>query len=365
MNKKSILLIFSIVVVGLLIYFGIKVVRGSGSSVESELIEFSIKDTEKIDRIVITDNSGRIMDLRLPKGTSEWTDKDGNCVMQEGIEYILDACKKIEFKGYLTENSVETYNKIMLSQHIKVDYYIEGKWNKTWYIGPATRDHLGQIMLLDSKELGRSDKPVIMSIKGMYGIIEPRFYADPNKWKCTQIFRLTPEQIKKIEVSYPLEPARSFSVENLGRNKYSVKQQNIPLPEIDTQYVLLYLNKFKKIHYELPNYVLNEKQIDSLKKTSPFCILKVGLNNGKTERLKMYRISSDNSNINEIGQVVHHEVDRFWAELPNGDLVKCQYFVFDPILLGHLYFPLDLSSLDLNNYEVKAPNQYHHPTRDR
>lgn len=365
MKKKSILLIFSIAVVGLLIYFGIKVVKGSGSSVESELIEFAIKDADKIDRVVITDNYGRIMDLRLPKGSSEWTDKDGNCVMQDGIGHIIDACKKIEFKGYLTENSVETYNKLMLSQHIKVDYYIEGKWNKTWYIGPSTRDHLGQIMLLDSKELGRSDKPVIMAIKGMHGIIEPRFYADPYKWKCTQVFRLTPEQIKKVEVSYPLQPARSFSVEHIGRNKYSVKQQNIPLPEIDTQYVLLYLNKFKKIHYELPNYVLNGEQVDSLKKTSPFCILKVDLKNGKTERLKMYRIGSESANINEIGQVVTHEVDRFWAELPNGELVKCQYFVFDPILLGHLYFPLDLSSLDLSDYEVKSPNQYQHPHRNK
>lgn len=365
MKKKSILLAVSIILVGVLIYFGIKVVKGSGSSVESELIEFAIKDTDKIDRIVITDNYGRIMDLRLAKGSSEWTDKDGNCIMQDGIDFILDACKKIEFKGYLTENSVETYNKMMLSQHIKVEYYVEGKWNKTWYIGPATRDHLGQIMLLDSKELGRSDRPVIMSIKGMHGIIEPRFYADPYKWQCTQVFRLTPEEIKKIEVTYPLQPARSFSVETLSRNKYSVKQQNIPLPEIDTQFVMLYLNKFKKIHYEMPNYVLNKEQIDSLKKTSPFCILKVDLQNGKSQRLKMYRIGSESPNINEIGQVVDYAIDRFWMELPSGEVVKCQYFVFDPILLGHLYFPLDLSSLNLDGYNVLAPNQYQHPDRNR
>jgi hypothetical protein len=365
MKKKIIVLITSIVLVGILIFFGIKVIKGSGSSLESELIEFEIKEVDKIDRIVITDNYGRIMDLRLQKGATEWTDKDGNCIMQDGVEFILEACQKIEFKGYLTENSVETYNKMMLSQHIKVEYYMDGKWHKTWYIGPATRDHLGQVMLLDSKELGRSDKPVIMSIKGMHGIIEPRFYADPYKWQCTQVFGLTPEEIKKIEVTYPLQPARSFSVENLARNKYSVKQQNIPLPEIDTQFVMLYLNKFKKIHYEMPNYLLNENQIDSLKKTSPFCILKVDLKNGKSQRLKMYRIASANENVNEIGQIVNYEIDRFWGELPSGELVKCQYFVFDPILLGHLYFPLDLRSLDLNGYDVKAPNQYQHPDRDR
>lgn len=356
--KRIIILLAVSTVVGLLAYFGWKVVNNSGSSVESELIEFGIKETEKIDRIVITDNFGRVVDLRLPKGGGQWTDKDGNCISQEGVFYILDACKKIEFKGYLTDNAVETNKKMMLSQHIKVEYFIDGKWNKTWYIGPPSKDHLGQVMLLDSKESGRSDKPVIMTIKGMYGIIEPRFYADPLKWRCTQIFQLDPKDIKKVDINYPLQPARSFSVENLGGERYSVKQQNIPLPAVDTQFVMLYLNKFKKIHYEMPNYILNDVQIDSLKKSAPFCILKVDLKSGKSHQLKMYRILSDNPQVNELGQPVTYEVDRFWAELPGGEIVKCQYFVFDPITLGHLYFPLDLSSLDLNNYEVKSPDQY-------
>jgi hypothetical protein len=360
MKKKVILLIVGLIVVSGLAFFSWKVVKGSGSSVESELIEFAIPEVEKIDRIVITDNFGRVADLRLPKGSKEWTDKDGNCIAQTGVDYILDACKKIEFKGYVNDNAVETNKKLMMSQHIKVEYYLEGKWHKTWYVGPPAKDHLGQVMLLESRELGRSDKPVIMTIKGMYGIIEPRFYADPLKWKCTQIFQLDPDEIKKVEVTYPLEPARSFSVERLGLNhRYSVKQQNIPLPAIDTQFVMSYLNKFKKIHYEIPNYTLNPAQVDSLKKTSPFCILTVDTRDGKSQRIRMFRIpSAEGDQLNEFGQPVNYEVDRFWAELPGGEMVKCQYFVFDPITLGHIYFPLDLSSLDLNNYEVKSPDQY-------
>lgn len=358
MNKKTILLLLSIILVGGLVFVGMKVVSGSGSSIESELIDFAIKDTDNIDRIVITDQFGRAMDLIKPKD-GDWTDKDGNCIMQEGIHYIIDACKKIEFKGYLSEAAAENHKQMMLTNHMKVDYYINGKWNKTWYIGPPTKDHLGQIMLLDSKELGKSDKPVIMSIKGMYGIIEPRFYADPMKWQCTQVFNLIPQDIKKVEVNFPLQPARSFSVETLAKNRYSVKQQNIPLAHVDTQFVMLYLNKFKKIHYEIPNYILNDQQVDSLKRSSPFCILTIDLQNGQTKKMKMFRIMSDREELNEFGQVVNHQVDSFWGELPNGEIVKCQYFVFDPLTLGHLYFPLDLSGIDLNNYDVKSPDQYH------
>jgi hypothetical protein len=357
--KKLITLIVAAIAVGALAYFGFNLIKKSGSSVDSELIEFAIKDVEKIDRVVITDNFGRVMDLRKPANSDVWTDKDGGCIQQEGIYYILDACKKIEFKGYLNENSIETKKNIMMAQHIKVEYYLNGKWHKTWYIGPASKDHLGQVMLLESDELGKSDRPVIMAIKGMYGIIEPRFYADPLKWKCTQIFDYEARDIKKVDVRFPLEPSRSFSVESLGNNRYSVKQQDIPLPQVDTQFVMLYLNKFKKIHYETANYLLDNNQIDSLKRTSPFCTLDIRLKNGKNTKMKMYRIHAPEVQLNEFGIQVTHDVERFWAELPGGEIVKCQYFVFDPLILGHIYFPMDMSKVDMNDYKVLSPEKYH------
>ena len=43
----------------------------------------------------------------------------------------------------------------------------------------------------------------------------------------------------------------------------------------------------------------------------------------------------------ENGQIEINNADEslFWCELPSGELVKCQYFHFDPLLKGHLYFP--------------------------
>jgi len=365
MNKRLIYLLSSSFIVLLLIYYGIRVVRASGSSVETELIDFAIAETHAIDRIVITDNYGRVMDLRLPKDAHQWVDSEGNCVSQPNVASILDACSKIEFKGYLTDNSVNTHYNIMVSKHIQVDYYLHGKWHKTWYIGSPSSDHLGQIMLLKSKEKGQSDRPVIMSIKGMHGMIEPRFFADPLQWKCTQIFAIPSDSIKKVEVVYPLEPARSFSVEQKDNSKCEVRQQNILIPNANPQLALLYLNKFKKIHYETANYVLDEQQVDSLKKTVPFCILTIQLKDRTTQHLRLFRIYSETANLNEFGDAVNYDVDRLWAELPNGDIVKCQYFVFDPLLLGHLYFPMDLSSLNLKNYTQYAPEAYHRKELDR
>ena len=42
--------------------------------------------------------------------------------------------------------------------------------------------------------------------------------------------------------------------------------------------------------------------------------------------------------------------NNFWCILPNGQLVKCQYFVFNPLLLGHVYFPaMDLKKNQATN----------------
>jgi hypothetical protein len=38
------------------------------------------------------------------------------------------------------------------------------------------------------------------------------------------------------------------------------------------------------------------------------------------------------------GDTVSYNPDRFWCLIPNGQLVKCQYYVFNPLLMGHLYF---------------------------
>ena len=60
---------------------------------------------------------------------------------------------------------------------------------------------------------------------------------------------------------------------------------------------------------------------------------------GKTNTLKMYRLPGNGEkNMNEFGDSITYDGDRFWCVLPSGDLVKAQYYVFNPLLMGHLYF---------------------------
>ena len=59
----------------------------------------------------------------------------------------------------------------------------------------------------------------------------------------------------------------------------------------------------------------------------------------KTTHLKMFRIKSEDTQRNEFGELVNMDMNKFWCELGDGSLVKCQYHVFNPLLFGYVYFP--------------------------
>jgi hypothetical protein len=343
-RKKLIFLLVSLAAVILLAVFAVKLMNKKGNSI-TELIEFNIQDTSAVDKVIITDAFGNKMEI-LRNG-KRWEEVNGTCITQTNVQFILEAFKNVEFKGYLPDNSHKQFLKLMAAQSTKVEIYQEGDWVKTWYIGPPAQDHYGQIMLLDDAELGKSDIPVMMKIKGMQGIIEPRFFADKRKWMCTNIFSLTIDKIAKVDVRFYDEPSRSFTVTK-KKTKLDVYQQGKKLPSIDTAMIFRYLQNYKKIHFDNPNYELKPQQIDSVKRSQPFVVLSVTETSGKTTRLRMFRIKSAFEQRNEFGDVVMDDMNKFWCELPNGELVKCQYFVFNPLLLGHVYFPMDMSAIKMS-----------------
>lgn len=333
-KKKGIILVVALVVLGFLAFMATNLSRNSGKS-DTELLEFSIEDTTSVNKIVITDAFMNKFELIRKDGT--WVDKDGNCIIQDPVNTMLETFKNVEFKGYVPENSRKTITDRMAATHTKVEIFQNDEWVKSWYVGFSTQDHYGTYMLLETPD-EKSDLPVIMKIKGFNGIIEPRFFADPRRWKCTNIFALERDQISLVDVRFLDRPERSFSVAKSGTN-YAVKHMGKLLPAVDTSMVVRYLNNYKKIHYEFVNYDLEPKQVDSLKRTKPFCILSVKEVSGKTNTLKMYRLpGTGEKNMNEFGDSISYDGDRFWCVLPSGDLVKCQYYVFNPLLMGHLYF---------------------------
>ena len=338
--KKLIILVVSIAGLAGLGWYISTLFETKGKS-DTELIEFAIKDVSTIDKLIITDKALNKFEVQKKNGT--WLDKDGNCIVPENIENILDAIRNIEFKGYLPDKSHANYNQMMSAQNIQVEIFQNGEWSKTWYIGPPAPDHYGQVMLLDTKELGKSTHPVLMKVRNLNGFLEPRFFADPRLWACTDIFQIPMEKISRVDIKFNKEKARSFSVTKNGSD-LKVYQQGKEIPNVEERMIFSYLQNYKKIHYNLQNFELSKNQVDSLKRSMPFAEIKVKETNGKTTKLRCFRARAVTNDVVAGQEIINSDVDKFWCELPDGELVKCQYFVFNPLLFGHIYFPMDQSN---------------------
>lgn len=332
--KKIPTLIFGLFCVAGLAFYVYNILSSKSNS-STELIDFAIKDTSEVNKIIITDPFQKTFQIEKRKGV--WEDKNGGCITQAYVHNILSVAKNIEFKGYLSNNSHENFTIKMSTSHTKVEYYVNNEWYKTWYIGPSAPDHYGQIMLLDSREDGKSTEPVMMKVKGINGIIEPNFFADSRKWICTNIFSVPLESISSVIVKNHSDSARSFEVK-YNNDSFEVSTNGIQLPSVDTANVYRYLHNYKKIHFDIANYVLSEAECDSLKTTPPFAEIILNETSGEQTHLRLFRIKVDEPQRNEFGELVNMDMNKFWCALPSGEIVKCQYHVFNPLLFGHIYF---------------------------
>jgi hypothetical protein len=332
-NKKTTSLVIVIVIVGLLGFFATNLVRVRGKS-DTELLDFEVKDTSSVDKIIISDIQKN--KIELIKKDNFWVKSNGECITQGPIQTILETFKNIQFKGYVPENARKNIINRMMGNHTKVEIFQNGKWFKTWYVGFSTQDHYGTYMQLETPN-EKSDLPVIMKVKGLEGIIEPRFFADARRWICTELFSLDKNEIASVDVRLIDNPNRSFIVKKSGSN-YFVKVGGKKLKSLDTSMAITYLNNFNKIHFETANYILSKKQVDSIKQAKPFCVFNLKEVSGKSTSLKMYRIPIETKSEDIFGDTVSYNQDRFWCLIPGGQLVKCQYYVFNPLLMGHLYF---------------------------
>ncbi len=336
--KRSVFLLIGIVLLAGLGWYAFRLINKSGGSdVLNSLHHLEITDTAKVDRMIITEPSGAEIEVIRQNGT--WTDKNGNCIQVGLVNSILDATYNAHFKGYVPDNATKTVINRIATTGTKVQFFSEGSWNKTWYIGSATADHEGTYMIVESDEYGKCDVPGIVELKNMKGIISPRFFADSRKWECTNIFNYELNELAEVDVKFMQHPERNFNVKQKGYN-YEVIYAGKRLPQLDTSLVTRYLLKYKKINFELPNYELTDRQVDSVKKSTPFCVLKVKTVKGDTKTLRMFRRKSETGEleVDDFGDQVKHDINSFWCQLPNGNLVKCQYFVFNHILMGNVYF---------------------------
>lgn len=329
--KKLIVLLIGVGVIIGLTFFALELSKSSKIS-DKSLISFAIQDTASVDKISIYDNYFDRTFIVVRNKDGVWEDKEGNCVQQEIVEMMLETMKKVTLKGYVPKSAMENMKNQMMSRNKEVKIFQNGEWVKTWYVGHPTQDHMGTHMLLETPGK-KSDNPVIMGMKGFYGILDPRFFTDPRKFACTMLFSLNREQIQRVEVLNRVIPRESFEIEKVNSH-YEITREGKKLENVNENNLLFYLNGFENIHYNQANYTLSSEEIEEMKEKLPDYELNIKSASKKSYELDFYRrLDPEYSE-----DTVVYDKDYLWAVKEDGDVVRMQYYTIGPLIEGQTAF---------------------------
>jgi hypothetical protein len=326
--KKIIIIALGVITLAVLGYFALNLSKQEKVSDDLSLIDFAVADTAAVDRIEIYDSYLNQRVIVKRNSDNVWVDENGDCVKQELVETMLETFLKVTLKGYVPDGALENMKKLMMAKHKEVKIFKNGKWHKTWYVGHSTSDHYGTHMLLETPKR-RSDNPVIMGMKGFYGILEPRFTADPKQYQCSELFSFDREEILSVQVVNNVNAAESFEIYQ-DQSGVKIFSNGQPFQGANQDNVLFYLNGFKNIHFNQPNYAYDDSQIDSIRQLVPDYILRIKTKHSNFEMNYHRRPDPEAEHKEEI----YWDPDYLWGFMPNGELVRMQYYTIGPIIFG-------------------------------
>lgn len=330
--KRLLVIVIGLGLIAGLAYYA-STLNKESKATDTSLIAFAVEDTASVDRIELYDSFLDLEYTLIRNKEGKWEGGNGECVQQNLVEMMLETMQKITLRGYVPQSAMKNMKKLLMAQHKEVKIFQNGKWTKTWYVGHSTRDHMGTHMLLETPK-GKSDNPVIMGMKGFYGILEPRFFADAKKFACTNLFSFKRDELVEIEVINRVSPDNDFVVKINGPDDYHVFSQGREMTNIDKENLVFYLNGFENIHFNQPNYTMSNKEIDSMKALAPDYELNLkSKDNGY--KFKMYRRLDPEYNPKD---TIAYDMDYLWGFKEDGELVRLQYYTVGPLIQGKLVF---------------------------
>lgn len=217
---------------------------------------FSISDTSKVDRIIITgDNNGSIV---LNRVNGNWLLNDSLPASPVAIDNFLFVMKRLRIKGIATDQPAGRENL----KGIKISV-TEGRKN-----------YLFRYYSLNNMELIHKEGSSMIFPTEISGFPELRLsdvaVADAAYWRDRLMFSVGPKEILSVEVQYPDYPEKNFTIVNIGEaikllNPVTASFYPDTLTRQENMY--MYLSYFRDVFFD--DILGEEYKSDSIMRLSP------------------------------------------------------------------------------------------------
>jgi hypothetical protein len=310
------------------------VTRYQKSTLKEELSDFAVEDTAKIDKIFLSDKDGNKLLLER-KSLSSWMVNNSFEARPDAIKTLLETVKQIKVKAPVGRASFNTVIKQLAVKSTKVEIYQQEKIIKTYYVGGTTEDLLGNYMMIEN-----SSAPFIIHIPGFDGYLYPRYYAIPEMWRSTALYRYKSQDISKISFIDNRNPTISWELSQENKKFILKDYQGKEISLFDTLKAREFLTQFYNVNCE--GYVkdIEPERKDSILKSAPRSIFIIKSEKGQVSELKCFskKLLAETYDMN--GKLMDLDVDRFYGMLNNNkkDLLLLQNYVFDNLMVPVDYF---------------------------
>jgi len=337
MKNNEILLLLLVILIAVAIYFFTTKTSGTLGSNTGEKSNFAIEDTASISKIFIVDAKGK--NVTLTKEDKVWLVDEKYVVRPDNIRLLMKTFSRIDVRSPVPKSAFNNVVTQIATNATKVEIYQgKDKPSKTYYIGGSTSDHQGTYMLLETEGV-KSSAPFIMYIPGDRGYLTTRFFIEPEQWRDAVVFRYLPKEIKSIEINYFESPKESFVINNNNEIFQLSKIGSTEVIPVDTAVLNEYVNRYRKIYYEMIDVESPREKIDSIIASPPFISIEVKDLSGGENKIVIYHMPNFRTIIDDsTGEEFVYDVDRMYGYLNNELFTYIQFATFDNITLPKKYF---------------------------
>lgn len=328
--KKNLLYIIILIVLAGLAYY-LYTTKGSSSSLKSRLTEFAVEDTSQVDKIILSDKSGKVLTLTKQKN-GLWYASDTVRVRKDIMLSLLETIKRVNVKAPVNKAMKERVMKQLATGGIQVEIYADGDLEKKYLVGGPTQDGLGTFCIKDG-----ADEPYILHIPGFDGYLTVRFNTSLEVWRDREIFRYYPQNIDVVRIEYPGQLDKSFTLRVSGKDYIQLTnfKGDTAANNINAEFLRAYLLKFADIQYENR---ANPKKINFLEVLTPENLISVVTvidKEGKSKKVEMFKRYFDGEKFKASGQDYEFDLDRLFIRVNDSEVYNAQYRVFSSIIVKY------------------------------
>ncbi len=321
-----------IIVAGLLLSIAayLFLTRETSFSSRSASVDFSVKDTASITRILIKNPLGD--SLLLARNEANWIINNRYRPEMSSVKSLMYILHHIDIKSPVPKSKIQEINDEFETKSTSVKIYEGDRVIKTLY-------------LLDSQEKGlftyiksqSNNHPFIAECLGIQSTIGKYFVTNTNYWRDKTLFNFSIYNLKSVHVRNHKYNEKSFSIcskEVEGYVLFAHDSTRIEKSKINKEALMRYLSYLNYVEYIGGVMNIPDSQKDSILSSVPISSVSIRGADGQLIRVSFFpRIYKNKNN--------HHKTDYnyLYGEIDNNqELVLLKYMDIDPILKDIEYF---------------------------